>query len=137
MSIDSNMDNKSIRFYPDPVVTKEAVITNPAVLISPLENVPTVEKPLSEPKVENDINLEQKLLEAKDTLQAHFDVNNKKLNFSVNGDTGRLIVKVVDPESGEIIKELPSEAVLKMAINIEKFQDNISASSGLLFDEMA
>jgi len=130
------MDNKSIRFYPDPVVTKEAVITNPAVLISPLENVPTVEKPLSEPKVENDINLEQKLLEAKDTLQAHFDVNNKKLNFSVNGDTGRLIVKVVDPESGEIIKELPSEAVLKMAINIEKFQDNISASSGLLFDEM-
>jgi len=136
MSIDSNMDNKSIRFYPDPVVTKEAVITNPAVLISPLENVPTVEKPLSEPKVENDINLEQKLLEAKDTLQAHFDVNNKKLNFSVNGDTGRLIVKVVDPESGEIIKELPSEAVLKMAINIEKFQDNISASSGLLFDEM-
>jgi len=136
MSIDNNMDNKSIRFYPDPVVTKEPVITNPAVLISPIENTLPAENPLSEPEVANDINLEQKLLEAKDTLQAHFDVNNKKLNFSVHGDTGRLVVKVVDPESGEILKELPSEAVLKMAINIEKFQDNISARSGLLFDEM-
>jgi len=136
MSIDNNMDNKSIRFYPDPVVTKEPVITNPAVLISPIENALPVENPLSEPEVANDINLEQKLLEAKDTLQAHFDVNNKKLNFSVHGDTGRLVVKVVDPESGEILKELPSEAILKMAINIEKFQDNISARSGILFDEM-
>jgi len=136
MSIDNNMDNKSIRFHPDPVVTKEPVITNPAVSIPPIENELSVENPLSEPEVANDINLEQKLLEAKDTLQAHFDVNNKKLNFSVHGDTGRLVVKVVDPERGEILKELPSEAVLKMATNIEKFQDNISASSGLLFDEM-
>lgn len=130
------MDSKSIGFYPDPVVTKKQVITNPAVLISPVESALSKEIPLSEQKSENGIDLEQKLLEAKDTLQAHFDVNDKKLNFSVHGDTGRLVVKVVDPESGEILKELPSEAVLKMATNIEKFQDNISASSGLLFDEM-
>ncbi|MFT5807030.1 MAG: flagellar protein FlaG [Moritella dasanensis] len=136
MSIENNMDSKSIGFYPDPVVTKKPVITNPAVLISPIDPPFPVEKPLSEQKIANDIDLEQNLLEAKDTLQSHFDVNNKKLNFSVHGDTGRLVVKVVDPESGEILKELPSEAVLKMATNIEKFQDNISASSGLLFDEM-
>ncbi|QUM79650.1 flagellar protein FlaG [Moritella sp. 5] len=136
MSIDNNMDHKSIRFNPDPVVTKEPVITNPAVLISPIEQVLPIENSLSEPKIANDINLEQKLLEAKDTLQANFDVNNKKLNFSVHGDTGRMVVKIVDPESGETLKELPSEAVLKMVANIEQFQDNISASSGLLFDEM-
>ncbi|MFT7680588.1 MAG: flagellar protein FlaG [Moritella dasanensis] len=136
MSIENNMDSKSIGFYPDPVVTKKQVITNPAVLISPVESALSKEIPLSEKKLENGIDLEQKLLEAKDTLQAHFDVNDKKLNFSVHGDTGRLVVKVVDPESGEILKELPSEAILKMATNIEKFQDNVSASSGLLFDEM-
>ena len=136
MSIDNNMDNKSTRFYPDPVVTKEPVITNPAVLISPVDK-PLPEDPLlSEPEPGSNIDLEQNLHQAKDTLQTHFDVNNKKLNFSVHGDTGRLVVKVVDPESGEILKELPSEAVLKMVTNIEKFQDNISASSGLLFDEM-
>ena len=136
MSIDNNVDNKSIRFYPDPVMTKESVITNPAVLISP-NAVPSPEDVhLSTPKLTDNIDLEQKLLEAKDTLQAHFDVNNKKLNFSVHGDTGRMVVKVVDPDSGEILKELPSEAVLKMAANIEKFQDNVSAKSGLLFDEM-
>ncbi|QUM77590.1 flagellar protein FlaG [Moritella sp. 24] len=136
MSIDNNVDNKSIRFYPDPVMTKEPVITNPAVLISQNEVPSSEEVHLSTPKLTDNIDLEQKLLEAKDTLQAHFDVNNKKLNFSVHDDTGRMVVKVVDPDSGEILKELPSEAVLKMAANIEKFQDNISASSGLLFDEM-
>jgi len=130
------MDNNSIRVYPDPVVANEPVITNPAVLISPTEKPLPEENLLSEPKLVNDVDLEQKLLEAKDTLQDHFDVNNKKLNFSVHDDTGRMVVKVVDPDSGEILKELPSEAVLKMAANIEKFQDNISASSGLLFDEM-
>jgi len=136
MSIDNNVDNKSTRFYPDPIVTKEAVITNPAVLISPSESSFPEKTQLSIPKPADDIDLEQKLLEAKDTLQAHFDVNNKKLNFSIHDDTGRMLVKIVDPESGEILKELPSEAVLKMAANIEKFQDNVSASSGLLFDEM-
>jgi len=136
MSIDNNMDNKSTRFYPDPVVTKEAVITNPAVLISPVDKPLPENDPLSEPELASNIDLEQNLHQAKDTLQTHFDVNNKKLNFSVHDDTGRLVVKVVDPVSGEILKELPSEAVLKMATNIEKFQDNISASSGLLFDEM-
>lgn len=130
------MDNKSTRFYPDPVVTKESVITNPAVLISPSESPFPEKTHLSVPKLADDIDLEQKLLEAKDTLQAHFDVNNKKLNFSIHDDTGRMLVKIVDPDSGEILKELPSEAVLKMAANIEKFQDNVSASSGLLFDEM-
>ena len=130
------MDNKSTRFYPDPVVTKEPVIINPAISISSSENPSPEKTHLSVSKLADDIDLEQKLLEAQDTLQAHFDVNNKKLNFSVHGDTGRMVVKVIDPESGEILKELPSEAVLKMAANIEKFQDNISASSGLLFDEM-
>ncbi|QFI36573.1 flagellar protein FlaG [Moritella marina ATCC 15381] len=136
MSIDNSMDNKSTRFYPDPVMTKEPVITNPAVLISPSENPLPEKTPLSIPKLANDIDLEQKLLEAKDTLQAHFDANNKKLNFSVHDDTGRMLVKIVDPDSGEILKELPSEEVLKMAANIEKFQDNVSARPGLLFDEM-
>jgi len=136
MSIDNIMDNNSTRLYPDPVVTTEPVITHPTVSILPVDKSLPEEKPSSEQKLEIDIDLEQELLEAKDTLQANFDVNNKKLNFSVHGDTGRMVVKVVDPESGEILKELPSEAVLKMATNIEKFQDNISASSGLLFDEM-
>lgn len=136
MSIDNNVDIKNIGFYPDPVMTKESVITNPAVLILPVDKPLPEEKLSSEQKLANNIDLEQKLLEAKDTLQEHFNVNNKKLNFSVHSDTGRMVVKIVDPESGEILKELPSEAVLKMAINIEKFQDNISASSGLLFDEM-
>ncbi len=80
--------------------------------------------------------LARKLLDAKEALQTHFDVNNKKLDFSIHDESGRMVVKVVDPESGDVLKELPSEAVLKMAANIEKFQENVSSSAGFLFDEI-
>ena len=74
--------------------------------------------------------------EATEILQTHFDVNNKKLDFSVHDDSGRMIVKIIDPDSGEILKELPSEAVLKMADDIKQFQEDIFSSTGLLLDEM-
>lgn len=80
--------------------------------------------------------LEQKLLEAKEALQTHFDVNNTKLNFSIHSESDRMVIRVIDPESGETLKELPTEAVLKMVANIEKFQENLSNQTGFLFDEI-
>lgn len=93
----------------------------------------------SETKPSSDVSdkeLAQKLQDANKALQTHFDVNNKKLDFSIHDESGRMVVKVVDPESGDVLKELPSEAVLKMAANIEKFQENVSGSAGFLFDEI-
>ena len=40
----------------------------------------------------------------------------------------RYIVKVADEKSGEVIRELPSEAILKFARNLQELK-------GLLFDE--
>lgn len=124
-------------------VRPSAVITNPAEQMKLDKSASEENVSVKGPKIENKPSihqneemLEQKLQEAKDTLQTHFDVNNKKLNFSVHNDSDRMVVRVIDPESGETLKELPSEAVLKMVANIEKFQDDISKRSGLLFDEI-
>lgn len=124
-------------------IKPSAIITNPGTEMTQEKSISEATVPVKRPKIDNtsavsqnDAKLEQKLLEATDALQTHFDVNNKKLNFSVHSESDRMIVKVIDPESGETLQELPSEAVLKMVANIEKFTDNISSSSGMLFDEI-
>jgi len=124
-------------------IKPSAIITTPAAVSAQDKSISEETVPVKRPKKDNtlavsqnDEKLEQKLLETADALQTHFDVNNKKLNFSVHRESERMIVKVIDPESGETLQELPSEAVLKMVANIEKFTDNISSSSGMLFDEI-
>lgn len=37
------------------------------------------------------------------------------VRFEVDADTDRLVVKVVDRESGELIRQMPSEEVLRIA----------------------
>ncbi len=144
MSIEHMADNKITSLYSGSVaVSKPSTTTSPVLPTQVIE--PTSEqnsrmdatKTEKKPSVyQNEKELDRNLQEATETLQTHFDVNNKKLNFSVHDDSGRMVVKVIDPESGETLKELPSEAVLKMVANIEKFQDDMSNSTGLLLDEI-
>lgn len=144
MSIEHMADNKITSLYSGSVaVTKPSTTTSPVLPTPVIESTSEQNLRMNATKTEknssvyhNNEELDQKLHEVTETLQTHFDVNNKKLNFSVHDDSGRMVVKVIDPESGETLKELPSEAVLKMVANIEKFQDDMSSSTGLLLDEI-
>jgi flagellar protein FlaG len=51
-----------------------------------------------------------------------------KLQFNVNNDLNRVIVKVVDTSTNEIIREIPSE-------DLQKLQARMKHTIGLLFDE--
>ena len=50
------------------------------------------------------------------------------LNFSVDSISNRFVVRVTEPESGAVIFEVPSEAILRVARNIESLR-------GVLFDK--
>ena len=54
----------------------------------------------------------------------------RNLDFSIDDSTGRVVVKVVATESGEVIRQIPSETALKLA-------QNLSDASSLLFDTKA
>lgn len=56
-------------------------------------------------------------------------VMGRKLQFNVNEELGSIIIKIVDPNTNNVIKEIPSTDVQKLKINIRK-------AIGLLFDEM-
>lgn len=52
-----------------------------------------------------------------------------KLQFNINNELGSVVVKVVDPKTETVLKEIPSEDIQKLKIQIRK-------TIGLIFDEL-
>lgn len=46
----------------------------------------------------------------------------RNLDFSVDDSTGEVVVKVLDGESGKLIRQIPSEEVLKLAKQLDDFR---------------
>jgi len=46
----------------------------------------------------------------------------RSMDFSVDNSTGRSILRVVDPQSGEVIRQLPPEETLRVAKAVEYMQ---------------
>ncbi len=44
------------------------------------------------------------------------------LAFSVDGSSGRTVVKITDRETGETIRQIPSEELLEIAKSLDKLQ---------------
>lgn len=104
----------------------------PAVKQKATVNLPETSKlPSSSAEVAQTI--EQNLAQVKESvaqLQKLSDLTvGHKLQFNVNNELGEVIVKVVDPNTNQVIKEIPSEDVQNMQIRMKKVL-------GLLFDEM-
>jgi flagellar protein FlaG len=70
--------------------------------------------------------LEQAVTDIREFVQS----SKRNLDFSIDDSTGRVVVKVIATESGEVIRQLPSEAALKLAASL-------SDASSLLFDGKA
>jgi len=77
-----------------------------------------VQKPVSRDEIER--YLKKALNDA--------SILNRDLRYSINRETNRIIVKVVDKTTDKVIKEIPPEA-------IQRLQDSIREAIGLLVDE--
>jgi len=51
-------------------------------------------------------------------IQEFAQSNQRKLDFSIDDTTGVMVVKVIASDSGEVIRQLPSEVALKLAQNL-------------------
>ena len=54
----------------------------------------------------------------------------RRLQFSIDEDSGRTIVKVIDRETDEVIRQIPQEEMIALARRLE-------ASTGLLITDQA
>ena len=79
-------------------------------------------------------NIEQNLAQIKaDTQQLEKlseIINGRKLQFNVNKDLGAVVIKVVDSNTYQVLKEIPSEDIQKLKLRIRQ-------TIGSLFDQMA
>ncbi len=51
-------------------------------------------------------------------LQDFVGEMNRGLEFSVDEDSGRNVIKVIDKETGDVVKQYPSEEVLTLVANL-------------------
>lgn len=63
-------------------------------------------------------NVDQAVQQVNDMLQAF----SQKLEFSVDKETDAFVVKVVDKETKEVIRQIPSEEMLSLAKALDKLQ---------------
>lgn len=68
-------------------------------------------------------DLKKAVKEINDFIQA----TQRKLDFSIDDTTHQVVVKVIATESGEVIRQIPSEQALKLA-------QSLHDASSLLFD---
>jgi len=68
----------------------------------------------------------QSLQEAVSMLNRQVNANNRGLGFHVDEAVGGPVVTVRSAETGEVVRQIPNETVVKVAHNIEKMK-------GLLF----
>lgn len=52
-------------------------------------------------------------------IQKHVQGVRRNLNFSIDDATGDVVVKVIDGESGKVVRQIPSEEVLKLAAQLD------------------
>ena len=62
------------------------------------------------------------LQKALETLRKSVPIKSSALQFSLDESSGRTVARVVDSETGEVIRQIPSKELLEIAKSIDKMQ---------------
>lgn len=90
----------------------------PRLIVDQKENVTSAREEVPREEVEK----------AADKMNRLMGLFNKKLKFEIHEKSNRIVVKVIDQDSGEILSEIPPEKVIEMI-------DSVQESVGLLVDK--
>lgn len=71
---------------------------------------------------------EQEVISAIEKANKHIRMYDRRLEFSIHDTTKQIMVKVIDTESDQVIREIPSEKILDMVAHLWQV-------AGILVDE--
>lgn len=110
---------------PVPKSAAPAVLAAPAApAVSAVPKAPAIKvEPMVDPK-----QMRENLQEAIEKLNDQVERNGRGLNFSVDDRLNRPIITVRSTATGEVVRTIPNEVVIKVAHNIEDIK-------GLLMDQ--
>lgn len=64
----------------------------------------------------------QAVEDAVTSMQEATQALQRNLNFSIDDSTGRMVVKVTDSASGEVIRQMPTEDALRLAESLDEMR---------------
>ena len=76
----------------------------------------------------------EKAQEVVEQLNNHAQSINRDLHFSVDDDSGRTVIKVVNSDTAELVRQIPSEEVLRLS---ETIRESIESSTGVIVQTSA
>jgi len=93
---------------------------------------PDISPPIStaQSTVNNKPESEEQIRQAVQKIQEVVDNLAHNLRFSIDEDTGKTIIKVMDARTDEVIRQFPTEEAIEIARTLDKVQ-------GLLFNDKA
>jgi len=78
---------------------------------------------LSSLQVENDVERpEVDVTEAVERIRTQVQVLQRDLNFSVDDSTGQVVIRVLDGDSGKVVRQIPSEDILRLAERLDEMR---------------
>ena len=80
-------------------------------------------------KARAEVNMEQYARATKEVMQVaaqqiqgYLKDSGRNLNVTLDESTGKYVARVVNPETGEVVRSLPSEETLRIARNIDQMR---------------
>lgn len=86
--------------------------------------------PTKQAGIDNKPKSEEQIRQAVEKIQGAVDNVAHDLHFSIDKDTGKTIIKVMDTHTKEVIRQMPTEEAINIARTLDKVQ-------GLLFNDKA
>lgn len=80
-------------------------------------------------------NTDTGIEEAIEEIRDFANLQNRQLDFSVDEDSQRRVIRVLDAETGDMIRQIPSDEVLKLAERIKELQTEVGAAVGVFFNK--
>ena len=99
------------------------------------EAVRTKDTAKAESGITTEVMSTDELGKAVEDVNQFVNSQGRTLNFSVDEESGKPVVKVIDFETKEVIRQIPSEEVLTMAKAIKRLQEDLGSATGLMFDK--
>ena len=65
----------------------------------------------------------KELDQAVESVSSHVQNITRELNFSVDEELDRFVVTVIDRETGELVRQIPTEEMLELAKTLSQFEE--------------
>ena len=91
---------------------------HPVNAAKPLQELPDSGKQL--PQKDHDV---KEIDDAVKDINSHFQASHRELQFAVDEDSGRTVIKVMDKDTETLIRQIPSDEVLKFARMLDEGAD--------------